>query len=60
MPNISEKGELWAARGAATVAVVIAGYFGIYPTWICCGSGCPGLWTGGSIILPGHCLRYFL
>ncbi len=31
VPNISEKGELWAARGAATVAVVIAGYFGINP-----------------------------
>lgn len=30
-PNISEKGELWAARAAATVAVVIAGYFGIDP-----------------------------
>jgi cation/acetate symporter len=30
-PNISEKGELWAARGAATVAVLIAGYFGIHP-----------------------------
>ncbi|MCK0147533.1 cation acetate symporter [Arenibacter sp. F26102] len=30
-PSISEKGELWAARGAATVAVVIAGYFGIHP-----------------------------
>ncbi len=30
-PNISEKGELWAARGAATVAVVVAGYFGIDP-----------------------------
>ena len=30
-PNITEKGELWAARGAATVAVVIAGYFGIDP-----------------------------
>ncbi len=30
-PNISEKGELWAARGAATVAVAIAGYFGINP-----------------------------
>ena len=30
-PNISDKGELWAARGAATVAVVIAGYFGINP-----------------------------
>ena len=30
-PKISEKGELWAARGAATVAVVIAGYFGINP-----------------------------
>ncbi|PKA96839.1 LOW QUALITY PROTEIN: cation/acetate symporter [Flavobacteriaceae bacterium MAR_2009_75] len=31
VPGISEKGELWAARGAATVAVVIAGYFGINP-----------------------------
>ncbi|RRQ48894.1 cation acetate symporter [Maribacter algicola] len=30
-PNISDKGELWAARLAATVAVVIAGYFGINP-----------------------------
>lgn len=30
-PDISEKGELWAARGAATVAVCIAGYFGINP-----------------------------
>lgn len=30
-PEISEKGELWAARIAATVAVVIAGYFGIDP-----------------------------
>ena len=31
VPTISDKGELWAARGAATVAVVIAGYFGINP-----------------------------
>jgi len=30
-PNISEKGELWAARGSAFVAVVIAGWFGINP-----------------------------
>jgi len=30
-PDISDKGELWAARIAATVAVVIAGYFGIHP-----------------------------
>lgn len=30
-PDISEKGELWAARGAAAVAVIIAGYFGINP-----------------------------
>jgi len=30
-PNISEKGELLAARLAAAVAVVIAGLFGIYP-----------------------------
>ncbi len=30
-PNISEKGELWVARGAATGAVIIAGYFGINP-----------------------------
>lgn len=30
-PNISEKGELWSARGAAAVAVIIAGYFGINP-----------------------------
>ncbi|NAS31703.1 cation acetate symporter [Flavobacteriaceae bacterium R38] len=31
MPNISEKGELWAARGAALIAVCVAGYFGINP-----------------------------
>ncbi len=30
-PDISEKGELWAARISATVAVVVAGYFGINP-----------------------------
>lgn len=30
-PNISEKSELWTARGAAFVAVIIAGYFGINP-----------------------------
>ena len=30
-PNISDKGELWAARIAATFAVVIAGYFGVNP-----------------------------
>ncbi|KAA2215556.1 MULTISPECIES: sodium:solute symporter family protein [Maribacter] len=30
-PTISDKGELWAARLSATVAVVIAGYFGINP-----------------------------
>jgi cation/acetate symporter len=31
MPNISERGELMAARIAAAVAVVIAGIMGIYP-----------------------------
>ncbi|QLE01214.1 cation acetate symporter [Galbibacter sp. BG1] len=31
LPEISEKQELWAARGAALVAVVVAGYFGIHP-----------------------------
>ena len=30
-PNITEHQELWAARGAATAAVIIAGYFGINP-----------------------------
>jgi cation/acetate symporter len=30
-PNISDKSELWVARGSATVAVIIAGYFGINP-----------------------------
>jgi cation/acetate symporter len=30
-PSISEQGEVWDARGAASVAVVIAGYFGINP-----------------------------
>lgn len=31
MPNISEKGELWTARAAACIAVIVAGYFGIHP-----------------------------
>jgi len=31
MPDITEKGELLAARIAAGVAVVVAGYFGIHP-----------------------------
>lgn len=31
MPDISEKSELLAARAAAAVAVIIAGYFGINP-----------------------------
>ncbi|MCP5161656.1 MAG: cation acetate symporter [Hahellaceae bacterium] len=31
MPHISEKQELFAARAAAGVAIVIAGYFGINP-----------------------------
>lgn len=30
-PDISEKGELWAARISATFAVIVAGYFGINP-----------------------------
>ncbi|AXK41715.1 MULTISPECIES: sodium:solute symporter family protein [Erythrobacter] len=34
-PNISEKGELRAARIAATAAIVVAGYLGIYPPgWV--------------------------
>lgn len=31
IPNISEKGELWTARAAACIAVIVAGYFGIHP-----------------------------
>ncbi len=31
MPNISDKGELLAARIAAAAAVIVAGYFGIHP-----------------------------
>lgn len=31
LPTISEKGELWAARIAAGVAVALAGILGIYP-----------------------------
>ncbi|MEZ4874997.1 MAG: sodium:solute symporter family protein [Flavobacteriaceae bacterium] len=30
-PNISEKGELWAARISIFFAIIIAGIFGIYP-----------------------------
>ncbi len=31
MPDLSDKSELWIARGAAVFAVLIAGYFGINP-----------------------------
>ncbi len=31
LPDINERGELWAARMAAAVAVLVAGYFGIHP-----------------------------
>ncbi|MCE7992725.1 MAG: cation acetate symporter [Roseivirga sp.] len=31
LPNLSEKGELLIARGAAMLAVIVAGYFGINP-----------------------------
>lgn len=30
-PNISDKAELWWARGGAVFAVIVAGYFGINP-----------------------------
>ncbi|AWW73764.1 cation acetate symporter [Erythrobacter sp. KY5] len=34
-PNISAKGELFAARAAATAAIMVAGYLGIYPPgWV--------------------------
>ena len=34
-PSISEKGELLAARIAATAAIIVAGYLGIYPPgWV--------------------------
>ena len=34
-PNISAKGELLAARLAATAAIIVAGYLGIYPPgWV--------------------------
>jgi len=31
LPDLSDKSELWIARGAAVFAVLIAGYFGINP-----------------------------
>lgn len=30
-PHLSDRSELWIARGSAMMAVVIAGYFGIHP-----------------------------
>ncbi|MEM9001492.1 MAG: sodium:solute symporter family protein [Bacteroidota bacterium] len=30
-PKISDREELWIARGSAFLAVIVAGYFGIYP-----------------------------
>ena len=45
-PNISEKQELFYARCAAAVAIIIAGLIWYIPTWFCCTSCCICIWLG--------------
>ena len=58
--EISEKGELLAARIAAGVAVCIAGYFGINPPRLRWAGGSICIWLGCCLILPGNHYGYFL
>ena len=53
-PDISEAGELVAARVSAAVAVVIAGYLGINPPGFVAAGGRVRVRTGGIVVLPGH------
>jgi cation/acetate symporter len=51
-PNISEKNER-AARGAAAVAVIIAGYFGIN-LLVCCRGRRTCFWISRCLIIPSY------
>ena len=52
-PQISEKGELLAARIAMAVAIVVATYLGLNPPGFAAQTVALGLWSGGSLDLPG-------
>jgi len=58
-PDITEKQELLAARGAAVVAICIAGYFGINPPGFVAQVGLR-LRVGSGELLPGHPDGYLL
>ena len=53
-PDVSEKGELIAARLSAVGAVMLAAYFGINPR-LCRSHGSTGFWPGGCLLLPCYC-----
>ena len=54
MPDISEAGELLAARGAAAVAVVVAGLLGIYPPGFVAQVVAFAFGPRGLVVLPHH------
>ena len=59
MPNISEKGELIAARIAATGAVCLAGYFGINPPGFVAATVALAFGLAASSIFPAILLGIF-
>ena len=59
MPNISDKGELIAARIAATGAVCLAGYFGINPPGFVAATVALAFGLGASSFFPAILLGIF-
>ena len=60
MKDLSEKGELRAARFAAAGAIVAAGYLGINPPGFVAQVVAFAFGLGGRQFLPGDCSRHFL
>ena len=59
-PDISEKGELWSARLAAALAVVVAGYFGINPPGFVAAVVALAFGLAAASFFPSHYFGYFL
>ena len=57
-PSITERGELRAARIAAGLAVLVAGYFGINPPGVRGRSRSPCLRFGGGVVFSGDPPRH--
>ena len=59
-PDVSEKGELIAARISAFFAVLMAGYFWNKPAWFCSSCSSSSFWGSSSFFFPGYCDGDFL